>query len=147
MTIAMKKRALLGAIDSLVLLLLAAAAWVAVGGIASVSAFVLVPPPSHTSAPRISTHSPACVQRRLLVPRIPPSPSASTPLEARRGGKGSGNDRDRRDNGGAFFAQNLQKRTDPGIFLTQRAIQSFIFLLQSFRDPHTVRWIEVRILR
>jgi len=36
------------------------------------------------------------------------------------------------------------KRTDFRIFLTQRAIQSFFFLLQSTRDPHTVKWMEVR---
>jgi hypothetical protein len=34
-------------------------------------------------------------------------------------------------------------RTDVRNFLTQRAIQSFIFLLLTFRDPHTVRWLEV----
>jgi predicted nucleic acid-binding protein len=28
-------------------------------------------------------------------------------------------------------------------FLTQRAIQSFTFLLEDCRDPHTVRWLEV----
>jgi len=36
-----------------------------------------------------------------------------------------------------------RKRTDVRIFLTQRAIQSFISLLISTRDPHTVRWMEV----
>lgn len=34
-------------------------------------------------------------------------------------------------------------RTDVNNFLTQRAIQSFIFLLVECRDPHTVRWMEV----
>lgn len=34
-------------------------------------------------------------------------------------------------------------RTDVNNFLTQRAIQSFIFLLEQCRDPHTVRWMEV----
>ncbi|GAX17878.1 hypothetical protein FisN_18Hh082 [Fistulifera solaris] len=33
-------------------------------------------------------------------------------------------------------------RTDVKNFLTQRAIQSFIFLLVQCRDPHTVRWLE-----
>lgn len=33
-------------------------------------------------------------------------------------------------------------RTDIRIFLTQRAIQSFITLLISCRDPHTVKWLE-----
>lgn len=35
-----------------------------------------------------------------------------------------------------------QARTDVRNFLTQRAIQSFMFLLHSCRDPHTVRWLE-----
>lgn len=36
----------------------------------------------------------------------------------------------------------LAARTDVRIFLTQRAIQSFVFLLKSCGDPHTVRWLE-----
>jgi hypothetical protein len=36
-----------------------------------------------------------------------------------------------------------KKRTDVRLFLTQRAIQSFVHLLLETRDPHTVRWIEV----
>eukprot|EP00977_Amphora_coffeiformis_P023527 scaffold13527_cov202-Amphora_coffeaeformis.AAC.12 len=39
------------------------------------------------------------------------------------------------------------RRTDVRIFLTQRAIQSFINLLITCRDPHTVRWLEVRMSR
>jgi hypothetical protein len=39
-----------------------------------------------------------------------------------------------------------QLRTDFRLFLTQRAIQSFIFLLQTVRDPHTVKWLEVCLL-
>ena len=39
------------------------------------------------------------------------------------------------------LAHNL-RRTDPLIFLTQRAIQSFMYLLASTRDPHTIKWIE-----
>ena len=35
-------------------------------------------------------------------------------------------------------------RTDVRNFLTQRAIQSFICLLDHCRDPHTVAWVEVR---
>ena len=38
----------------------------------------------------------------------------------------------------------LDARTDVRIFLTQRAVQSFIFLLKSCGDPHTVHWLEVR---
>ena len=40
-----------------------------------------------------------------------------------------------------------QRRTDVRIFLTQRALQSFIYVLLSFRDPHTVKWLEVRVRR
>jgi hypothetical protein len=35
-------------------------------------------------------------------------------------------------------------RTDVRNFLTQRAIQSFVYLLNQCRDPHTVNWMEVR---
>lgn len=38
-----------------------------------------------------------------------------------------------------------QLRTDVRIFLTQRALQSFIYLLLTCRDPHTVRWLEVSL--
>lgn len=34
-------------------------------------------------------------------------------------------------------------RTDVRNFLTQRAIQSFVYLLNQCRDPHTVNWMEV----
>lgn len=35
-----------------------------------------------------------------------------------------------------------KKRTDVRNLLTQRALQSFILLLGSCRDPHTVKWME-----
>jgi len=38
--------------------------------------------------------------------------------------------------------QNNVRRTDFRNFLTQRSLQSFIYLLNSCRDPHTVRWLE-----
>jgi hypothetical protein len=38
-------------------------------------------------------------------------------------------------------------RTDVRNFLTQRAIQSFVFLLEQCRDGHTASWIEVRFPR
>ena len=41
--------------------------------------------------------------------------------------------------------QHNTMRTDLRMFLTQRALQSFIFLSVSCRDPHTVKWLEVRI--
>lgn len=37
-------------------------------------------------------------------------------------------------------------RTDVRNFLTQRAIQSFICLLDHCRDPHTVAWVEVSVV-
>jgi hypothetical protein len=40
--------------------------------------------------------------------------------------------------------QHNTMRTDLRMFLTQRALQSFIFLSVSCRDPHTVKWLEVR---
>lgn len=39
------------------------------------------------------------------------------------------------------MANNIA-RTDIRNFLTQRSIQSFMDLLNSCRDPHTVRWLE-----
>jgi hypothetical protein len=36
--------------------------------------------------------------------------------------------------------QHNMKRTDPKILLTQRAIQSFMYLLVCTRDPHTMKW-------
>lgn len=39
--------------------------------------------------------------------------------------------------------QRSQLRMDVRNFLTQRAVQSFMFLLDSCRDPHTVKWLEV----
>ena len=39
-----------------------------------------------------------------------------------------------------------QRRTDVRIFLTQRSLQSFIYLLLSCRDPHTVKWLEVSLV-
>jgi hypothetical protein len=40
--------------------------------------------------------------------------------------------------------QHNTMRTDLRMFLTQRALQSFIFLSVSCRDPHTVKWLQVR---
>jgi hypothetical protein len=40
--------------------------------------------------------------------------------------------------------EHNKKRTDVRRLLTQRALQSFIYLLLECRDPHTVRWLEVR---
>ena len=48
------------------------------------------------------------------------------------------------DENGAADWSRLAARTDVRIFLTQRAVQSFVFLLKSCGDPHTVRWLEVR---
>lgn len=43
--------------------------------------------------------------------------------------------------------QHNTMRTDLRMFLTQRALQSFIFLSVSCRDPHTVKWLEVRYVQ
>lgn len=40
----------------------------------------------------------------------------------------------------------LKARTDIRNFLTQRSIQSFVFLLNQCHEEHTVRWLEVRRL-
>jgi len=44
----------------------------------------------------------------------------------------------------AALAHN-KRRTDVRIFLTQRALQSFIDLLIGLRHPHTVRWLEEQL--
>ena len=47
------------------------------------------------------------------------------------------------DDADAESARRNSIRMDVRNFLTQRAIQSFLCLLDSCRDPHTVRWLEV----
>ena len=44
------------------------------------------------------------------------------------------------------LTRNNKARTDVRNFLTQRSIQSFVFLLGQVRDEHTARWMEVRSL-
>ena len=46
------------------------------------------------------------------------------------------------DNFEDAYSRNVA-RTCVRNFLTQRAVQSFTFLLETCRDPHTVRWLEV----
>lgn len=41
------------------------------------------------------------------------------------------------------FIRN-KERTDIRNLLTQRSLQSFVYLLNSVRDVHTAKWIEVR---
>ena len=48
----------------------------------------------------------------------------------------------------AFVGQNYNDdpfsgRTCPHQLLTQRSLQSFMFLLQQMRDPHTIEWLEL----
>jgi hypothetical protein len=50
--------------------------------------------------------------------------------------------RDSDDRRGDVYALN-KARTDIRNFLTQRSLQSFLFLLSTCRDSATVRWIEV----
>ena len=51
--------------------------------------------------------------------------------------------RRRDDDDGRDVAALNKARTDIRNFLTQRSIQSFIFLLHQCRDGATVRWLEV----
>ena len=48
-------------------------------------------------------------------------------------------------NGESPAEQQLQARTCVRNFLTQRAVQSFLFLLLNCRDPHTAKWLQVII--
>ena len=52
---------------------------------------------------------------------------------------GSGGDDNNREY--SAFTHNM-RRTCIHQFLTQRSIQSFMFLLTQIRDPHTANWIE-----
>ena len=73
---------------------------------------------------------------------IPTRHSSSTPPHVRRNDDNDDQEEKRYQDA---LAHN-QIRTDVNNFLTQRAIQSFIFLLEQCRDPHTVRWMEVSVL-
>ncbi|GAX24528.1 hypothetical protein FisN_18Lh082 [Fistulifera solaris] len=79
---------------------------------------------------------------------VPSLPSCSfSPLHVSRSssssnsGRRNHDDEDEEQRYQAALAHN-KIRTDVKNFLTQRAIQSFIFLLVQCRDPHTVRWME-----
>jgi hypothetical protein len=48
------------------------------------------------------------------------------------------------DQGGWNRNNNQKARTDVRNFLTQRSIQSFVFVLNQCKEGHTVRWLEVR---
>jgi hypothetical protein len=75
----------------------------------------------------------------------------------RSGGGGDGNDNHRKSGGhnndenheesssfGASLSAVNAARTDVRNFLTQRALQSLLFLLTQCRDEATVHWFEVR---
>jgi len=51
---------------------------------------------------------------------------------------------DNDDNADSSTNDLIRARTCFRNFLSQRSIQSFMFLLISFRDPHTVNWLKVR---
>jgi hypothetical protein len=75
-----------------------------------------------------------------------PHHGTTAPGLALPAGRRGGGDKDD-DSGGYYssrdaFALN-KARTDIRNFLTQRAMQSFIFLLINCRDEATVRWLEV----
>jgi hypothetical protein len=54
------------------------------------------------------------------------------------GGSGGGS-----SSGDGWVLRN-KDRTDIRNFLTQRSVQSFVYLLNQCREEHTVRWLEVR---
>ena len=66
------------------------------------------------------------------------------------GGFGGNNNKDDNDGNGDSIdderykaaLEHNKRRTDIRLLLTQRALQSFINLLITCRDPHTVRWLE-----
>ena len=73
--------------------------------------------------------------------RIPSVPF-STKLQASRFGNSDRNDDDHDSDSSQERAHaNNKARTDVRLFLTQRSFQSFLHLLNTCRDPHTVRWL------
>ena len=56
----------------------------------------------------------------------------------------SDNSNDGSGSGGDAWVLRNKDRTDIRNFLTQRSIQSFVYLLNQCREEHTVRWLEVR---
>lgn len=48
--------------------------------------------------------------------------------------------------GGSNKEEKFNSRTDLRQFLTQRSIQSFVFLLNQCKEGHTVRWLEVSLI-
>lgn len=93
-------------------------------------------------------------QPELLRSSSPFRNSASTACTYRRTAAGernlvlfaSNHNNDDSDSDSDTMALN-KARTDIRNFLTQRAIQSFLFLLTTCRDEATVHWMEVRLLR
>jgi hypothetical protein len=59
------------------------------------------------------------------------------------GNNNNNNNNDDYDNFGASLSAVNAARTDISNFLTQRALQSFLFLLTQCRDEATVHWFEV----
>jgi len=82
------------------------------------------------------------IQKHNLLVRPPSSRILLHSFIATTGGNNdNNNDEDHRFRRQAIMDRN-DARTCVKSFLTQRSIQSFIFLLEECRDPHSGKWIE-----
>ena len=65
------------------------------------------------------------------------------PTSSRLFGKWENYDPDHENSSFEDALARNKARTDLRNFLTQRSIQSFLYLLDQCRDPHTAAWVEV----
>ena len=111
-----------------------------IGGLTLLS-FLLLPPRSNAFVSRGNSVLPHIKANRIVDTTVIGGEKPST---GRLFGKWENYDHS--DHDGSSYEDALARnkaRTDVRNFLTQRAIQSFIFLLDQCRDPHTIAWVEV----
>jgi hypothetical protein len=65
------------------------------------------------------------------------------PLWVGRFSDSNNNNNNNNEGGNYDFWSRNKARTDVRSFLTQRSIQSFVYLLNQCREEHSVRWLEV----
>lgn len=110
---------------------------------AAAAAFLALPP-----TPRVTGFGVVALPPPVRLVRQPSPATTMLPYRqwpsttAMFGARRWHHDRGNSDDGDDALARNL-KRTDIRNFLTQRALQSFVFLLAQCRDEATVHWLEV----
>eukprot|EP00538_Stauroneis_constricta_P004783 CAMPEP_0119567234 /NCGR_PEP_ID=MMETSP1352-20130426/35344_1 /TAXON_ID=265584 /ORGANISM="Stauroneis constricta, Strain CCMP1120" /LENGTH=442 /DNA_ID=CAMNT_0007616467 /DNA_START=291 /DNA_END=1619 /DNA_ORIENTATION=- len=113
------------------------AAMTATATVMTASAFVPTPRimhPAYVATPK-QTHMPLPhLQRGVLVHGITAASSSTRRQLSSSDGNNSNNEE--------AAQRHNDARTDVRSFVTQRAIQSFMYLLTTVRDPHSVKWME-----